>query len=556
MRPHPTKLLATALALLALALAWLYFAPVELGGSTTYVLTDGVSMEPRFHAGDLVLLRQQASYRVGEIVAYRSTSLHTVVLHRIVGEAGGRYLFKGDHNNFTDIEHPTRSQLLGALWLHIPGLSGRLDSLRSPVLLGVLLGLATLLLAGAALTGRRRARHDRGQARARRSPGYLRPATAAVALALLALLSAVALAAIAFTRPTGALLPSRLAYRQTGRLSYTANAQTGPAYPAGRAVTGEPLFTHVLDRVHLSYAYAFHTAATSHSLRGRASLYAQVSSTSGWRTALPLGPQLSFRGDRARLDATLDLGALRRLLHTLETTTGVGGSYTLAIVPHVSISGRLRSRAFHAVFSPPTRFSLNQFEIEPVTADGPLSGERSSRDPFAASRTGTLQEIRYEPLFITLGSARTSVATARTLSASAIAILAGILAALLARARSRPPDEHAAIHARYGSLIVPVERVWHVPELPVVDVLDIDDLARIAEHYDRSILHETAEQEDAFWVADESGLYRYTLLPEHAWTADDELDEPEEASRLEQPDLGFDARHTLDLGRYGAPATY
>ena len=51
---------------------WYFFAPPALGGSTTYVFTDGVSMEPRFHTGDLVLVRSQSSYHVGEIVAYRN----------------------------------------------------------------------------------------------------------------------------------------------------------------------------------------------------------------------------------------------------------------------------------------------------------------------------------------------------------------------------------------------------------------------------------------------------------------------------------------------------
>ncbi len=39
---------------------------------------------------------------------------------------GSRYIFKGDNNNFVDFEHPARSQLIGALSLHLAGVGSRL----------------------------------------------------------------------------------------------------------------------------------------------------------------------------------------------------------------------------------------------------------------------------------------------------------------------------------------------------------------------------------------------------------------------------------------------
>ena len=121
MKSHRLRsgLITGALVLFAGAF-WLFLAPPKIGGRTTYVVTSGNSMEPSFHTGDLALLRPIAHYRVGEIVAYHSTLLHVVVLHRIIAIHGGRYVFKGDHNNFIDPTRPTRSELIGALWVHIP----------------------------------------------------------------------------------------------------------------------------------------------------------------------------------------------------------------------------------------------------------------------------------------------------------------------------------------------------------------------------------------------------------------------------------------------------
>ena len=84
-----------------------------------------------------------------------------------------------------------------------------------------------------------------------------------------------------------------------------------------------------------------------------------------------------------------------------------------------------------------------------------------------------------------------------------------LLAAFTRPRRGR--EETAAIQARYGRMIVPVERVWQEPGVAVIDVADMDSLVQIAERYDRSILHETSEEGDAFWVTDESGQFRYAL---------------------------------------------
>src|SRR3954466_6560079 len=86
---------------LVLAAAWLFW-PLALGGSATYVGTHGISMEPRFHTGDLAILRAGPSYTVGDVVAYRSRSLNTVVMHRIVAMDGDRFVIQGDNNNFLD----------------------------------------------------------------------------------------------------------------------------------------------------------------------------------------------------------------------------------------------------------------------------------------------------------------------------------------------------------------------------------------------------------------------------------------------------------------------
>jgi hypothetical protein len=127
---------------------------------------------------------------------------------------------------------------------------------------------------------------------------------------------------------------------------------------------------------------------------------------------------------------------------------------------------------------------------------------------------------------------RPSVAMVRTVALGAIAIIIGVLLATLALLRAkvarfapRQRDEGAGILARYRHLIVPVAHVWPLPGVPVIDVADMDALARIAEHYDRSILYEVSDEGRAFWVADESGQFRF-VLDAPAPAPEPELDVP------------------------------
>lgn len=159
-RPRSSRLALAALGLGVLAVFWAFFAPTAIGGSASYVITDGTSMLPRFHADGLVITRQESSYHVGEVVAYHNRELHTVVMHRIVAIDGDRYVFKGDNNNFRDDYRPTKSELVGREWAYWPGGGEYLGYLRNPLTFAVLIGLITLwAVRPTRLSRRQRRRH-------------------------------------------------------------------------------------------------------------------------------------------------------------------------------------------------------------------------------------------------------------------------------------------------------------------------------------------------------------------------------------------------------------
>ena len=122
---------AAVIALLLIGLAvplW----PSSAGGSTGYAVTRGASMQPRFSDGDLALLRRPSSYRVGDVAAYRSATLHRAVVHRITAINGDTFTFKGDANSFLDPEQVQRSAVLGRVAVRIPKVGAMLLWLAHP----------------------------------------------------------------------------------------------------------------------------------------------------------------------------------------------------------------------------------------------------------------------------------------------------------------------------------------------------------------------------------------------------------------------------------------
>jgi signal peptidase I len=145
---------------------WIFFAPTKLGGSSTYAVTSGVSMQPLLYHNDLAIVRAQSTYHVGDVVLYNSAVLGKPVLHRIILIQNGQYYFKGDNNNFVDPGYATRSELVGKLWIHIPEFGAVASWFGQPLHAGLLAGFASMfvVLAGGKPRRRRRRRSHHGGA--------------------------------------------------------------------------------------------------------------------------------------------------------------------------------------------------------------------------------------------------------------------------------------------------------------------------------------------------------------------------------------------------------
>jgi len=444
-------------------------------------------MLPRFHAGDLAVVRRESSYHVGEIVAYRSRMLHTIVLHRIVGRDGSRYVFKGDNNNFLDLEHPTQSQLVGKLWFHVPGLGRKLGFLRSPFSTGGLVALAFLLFGGAAFTEGRRRR------RARRRPSVPWAVPAGIVLA--------AVCAVPFVRPASRTVPVAVPYRQSGTFGYSAHTTPGDVYASGQVSAGAPVFLRLVHGLDVSFAYRF-TSTESHRVHATASLAAKLVSSAGWQRTFVLAPPTTFKTGTFTLHGELDLQAISALIQRFELTTHASGTYTLALVPHVAVAGSVGAAALNTHYGSPFTFTLDSVELRPGV-------EPAAK--LASATNGALHVSGRRAVSLSLLGLGVHVGTARIFAA---VVLAGLLAVLAGFGAGFGGLEFLAedatrVHGRHRRKLVAVDAVDLRSAQQVVDVTDLDALATIADRYERMILVAGDDDGTTYSVAEDGVLYRF-----------------------------------------------
>ena len=496
MRRHRTLAVVSALAsLAAVGVLWFLFAPSALGGRVDYAVVYGSSMEPTLHSGDLVVLRSRPSYAVGEVVGYRNADLHRVVLHRVVGEERGHFLFKGDNNGSSDSYRAPSDRIVGRLWLRVPAVGNVFTWLRTPWHALLVIVFASLLLAGGEV-GRRRLRREPGLAA---DAAWQLVGGGAVGIALF---GAVALlgATHAQTRP----VTRANAYAQHVSFGYFGKARPGTVYPSGRVRTGDTVFTQLVHRLTLTADYRF-SSALAHQVRGTAGLAAKLRSQQGFERTLRLTGRTQFAGDRWHASGTLDLIRLRKAIAAYERTTGiVGDSYTIDVAAHVAVQGVVGGRRVHELLAPtPVSFALDSTKLKLLLPEQP-----DAPDPLQATVAGSLAGSA--PASIGLGGLRLSVRTARTVGVLGAvgAVLVAVLGLLLV-ARGRGGDEVEQIRRRYRSWLVEAASPLSAPN--VVDLTSIESLARLAEYYERAIVHHADGAAHTFAIEHEGTLYRVRL---------------------------------------------
>ena len=524
-----------------LLIAWWLLAPPQLGGRTSYAVIYGISMNPRFKAGDLVLLRAQPSYHVGEIVGYHSQKLGKPVMHRIIKiDASGHYWFKGDNNNFIDPEHPLANQLFGKEWIRIPGVGTQLEKIHNPRNAAILAALAAFfVLGGGGVSARRRRRRRasplppvphapanlarpagaapappvsaasapskavapaRTDAPDERAGNWPLAAAAGVAIIGLAGIAATTvLAIVAFTRPPATLVTESNLYVEHGRFDYTAAVPVGAVYDHSPLHAGDAIFSSVVRSFDVGFRYRMTSDAGRVALSGTSSLVGELSDGNGWTRKFQLAAPATFNGDSATVTGRVNVVDLQHAIASFQRATGIqNDAYQLTITPHVTAKGVVAGELVRDTFSPPLTFTWAQGRLRLGTGS-----DTGTSDSLAQERSGTGTVTTQRKVgALGVSDARRAALFGLPISIG-LSLVGGFLFLFL-----RGNDEVALIRRRYGSWMIDVEPAARPPHLER-RVESMDALARIAERYERLILHEQRGGLHSYLVEDDGRVYRY-----------------------------------------------
>ncbi len=526
-------------ALLVLTASWfVWLRPTALGGRESYVVVDGHSMDGTYRDGDLVIVREEDGYDVGDIIAFRAGGEFddpTRIIHRIVDRAeADRFITQGDNRDRVDPWAPGPEDIIGRAVLRVPRAGAIAQSAAHPQVLAALGGAA--VFAGGRTRRRRRQvilRPERPTlpverprpARPIRSgpPRWLRHTEPRWAFA--GVVTCVALLVPVLGLAWAVMRASDTTVRtdRFGAIDYGVGADyrfigdASPVYPtgvvemqaneAGALVPSGPLFAKLLHRLELVLTFEIQGTGTDE-LTSSYGADVVVSTSGGWSDVVQVIEPTPFEG-RAAQPIAIDLDETRARVAQVDELTGIGSGdqFTLTVTPRLEVAASGGGQTVDQTLSPPLAFVVN---------GGLITAEavRQIDDTAELAR-----EIRVRSRY-GMGPVSPGTHTARGLLAGLALVLLGALAwfasVLFGGIGLREADR---IAARYRSQMVDVAGAT-APPGPVVVVSAIDELVRMAKVDQSVILHEDlGDGSHRYRVFLGAVTYEYETMPEHAGSA-------------------------------------
>lgn len=135
---------------LVCVLAWNLW-PAALGGHTRFIMVTGASMEPVFHIGDSLVVREIDDPQIGDIIVFRipegNPAAGSFVVHRIFAQRDdGSFMTKGDNRRYADPWHVMPGDIVGQPTWTISQFGRLLQMTHSPFFIGGAAGLLCMLL--------------------------------------------------------------------------------------------------------------------------------------------------------------------------------------------------------------------------------------------------------------------------------------------------------------------------------------------------------------------------------------------------------------------------
>ena len=542
--------LSSAFWLVLTVTIWIAFAPIQAGGQAAYIMVIGKSMEPNFHLGDMIIVKQGSHYNVGDIVAYKNTQLKSNVFHRIIGYESGRYILKGDNNAWVDTYKPAPEEVIGKLWIYLPGAGKIIQRIRTPLNMALIVGvIAGFFLFNSMrekpkgskfmkktfqerikdLTPRLKFGKGTPQNVSASSsdlepdpakpenleqaftpsknqlPEFIRNNIEIIFFTLgFTAFASLILCIISLTRPLTVSEPDDLNYQHIGIFSYSASAPSG-IYDSNTVQRGEPIFPKVTCAMRVDFHYSLF-ADRLNDITGTYDITAQIlDNQSGWQRTVNIQPETPFSGNSFDVNTNVDLCQIVKLTENMEQQLEYFPSqYTLSIVPHLTVSGKIAGRDLQDIYEPQLAFKYDHANFSILQSE-------TQPDPFNQSQSRYVREISKHAGTISMFGLQPKVITLRLIGLIGLILsLAGMwmIEQYVQSYTSKSPQAIAQL--KYSVMVVDIQSGGVDKASRIVDVNSIEDLAKLAERYNAMILHETRNDEHVYFVRADGTTYRFS----------------------------------------------
>jgi signal peptidase I len=486
---------------LSLVAIWVAFAPARLGGKVSYVIVNGISMEPGYHLGDLTIMRKAATYLVGDVVTYRDAEMNAFIIHRIIGVDQKHYVLQGDNNSWIDAYRPTNEEIIGKLWIHIPKLGKLFKWMRTPLNMTLTLTLLGGILMASLMTKPSKRGGSKTKAMPTAPAGTLEAATYLLGTLALVFLG---LSILAFIRPL-TRSGEKIQYQQESHFSYSA---TGAPiiYDTETVRSGEPVFPRLTCFLNIAFTYNV-TGDQLKDVSGSYQLIARVmEEQSGWQRTIPMNERTAFSGNSFSAGSNLDLCQIVSLVNTLKQETGLRASnFTLEVVPQVSLTANAMENQIVDSFEPKLVFRFDEVHFS-------LSVPQGQEDPLYSSRESSAENANLEPNTLSLLGWEPRIGTIRVIALLGLALALGGLVIVASHIFGTVhQSQEALIRLKYGGLLVNVYERDLAAASMLIDVTNINELAKLAERHNTVILHMALNFIHYYMVQCNGLTYRYVF---------------------------------------------
>jgi len=227
---------------------------------------------------------------------------------------------------------------------------------------------------------------------------------------------------------------------------------------------------------------------------------------SGWQRTLPLEAQKGFIGSTFVTAASLNLCQVEATVAAMEKATNLHPStYSLIITPRVTISGQTAGRKLQAAFDPQLVFMFDDVHFYLIKSDPMV-------DPLNPSQAGLVEGKLVQANTLSLLGLKPAVGKTRVVSLIGLGLsLAGLLILGFYISNKVRGSQEALVQMKYSSMLVDIKDRTMELSAAAIDVVTMDDLAKLAGRYSGVILHEARGQIHYYFVQGDRMLYRFML---------------------------------------------